>query len=169
MTFQVISWINELMNTLYLFPLLMSCYLISADEVFCQPHWQQHHSEEMVTRNNHRDLAHSPRTGDYPSLKNTSFVLAMVGGCAALMFLLYLFGGPCIFFPLSYLGRRLNLLCNKIKKCVRHWFGSFKSESEESLPVFHPEEHIFQPQHMVTTPYQLSKGVDVDFAAHQNV
>jgi len=50
----------------------MSCYLISADEVFCQPQWQ------------HRSL-HTPQTGDYNNaLKDCSFVCDRIDvGCSA--------------------------------------------------------------------------------------
>ena len=141
----------------------MSCYLISADEVFCQPQWQ------------HRSL-HTPRTGDYPTIKNTPFVFAFLGGIFSIFLLVYIFGGGhCIFSSFTYLYRSINcdpiMKCFNTKYCHCYWFGRWKYE-EESLPVLHQQhEERTEPQLMVSLPlsFHQSSNKDCELAADQNV
>lgn len=128
---------------------LMSCYLVSSDEVFCQPHWKQSNAETFQIT---RQLG-EPKTGDTAGINNTAFVFAVAGGCASLLFLLYVFGGPCIFYPVKYFCRIIGQWWAKVEKCGATCYQQFFSQgSEETLPVLSQQDN-FEPHHVVNMPH----------------
>lgn len=143
----IINFITRYCNYL---PLLMSCFL-SAEQIFCEPKWSNH------IQHNSRNLS-EPNTGDYPSINNTAFVVAIIGGCISILILFYIFGKSCFLFPLRYACQRIHPLWIQTKtncaKCCNQYFGI--NQSVEFLPVHAHRENV-EPQHMINTPSHVSK------------